>query len=80
MVITELTRMECEVIIDKQVNFSEIPPFRMPNVAPAIESRVMSQLYERVRLFRTILNRIVNRETNNRLQKFRKIHRMKNEI
>lgn len=69
--------MECDVIIDKQVNFSDIPPFKMPNVAPFIENRVTTQLYEPVRIFRILLNRIVKRETNNRLQKFRKLHRMK---
>ena len=73
MVITELTQME----IDKQLIFSDIPPFKMSKVAPFIENRVITQLYEPVLIFRILLNRIVKRETNNRLQKFRKIHRMK---
>jgi hypothetical protein len=63
--------------IDKQLIFSDIPPFKMSKVAPFIENIVMTQLYERVRTFRILLNRIVKRETNNRLQKFRKIHRIK---
>lgn len=75
--ITELTRMERAFIICKHVNFSDIPPFIMPNASPVIESRVKSQLYERVRSFRTLLNVCVKRETNNHLQKFRKIHRNK---
>lgn len=78
--ITELKRMECEVVLDSQVNFSDIPPFRMPNVALAIETKLMVKVYERIRTIRILLNRTINRDANDRLQKLRKNNRNKNEI
>lgn len=75
--ITELKRMECEVVLDKQVNFTDLPPFIMPNVALAIETKVMSQVYERIRTLRILLNRTIKQDSNERLQKLRKLHRKK---
>ena len=75
--ITQLTRMECEVVLDKQVNFSDLPPFRIPNVALAIETKVMSKIYERIRTIRILLNRTINHDANERLQKLKKLHEKK---
>ena len=80
--ITEFKRMECEGVIDGKVNFSDLHPFRMPNVSARIESEVTIKIYERIRTFRTLLNRIIKQDVNIRLMKCKKNNkkRFKHEV